>query len=124
MFNFSSKSAAGNSRLDFTRPSAGVWHHYVMVMDRSPGGGNVDQFRVYVDGRFTSGTVATNASTENFGNHTLYFMHRNASGVQTLFGNGQLDDVRIYNYVLTPEQIRMVYNGGSSVRFGPVTGTP
>lgn len=27
--------------------------------------------------------------------------------------NGQIDDVRIYNYALTPEQIKQIYNGGA-----------
>lgn len=31
--------------------------------------------------------------------------------------NGQIDDVRIYNYALTPQQIKSLYNEGSAVRF-------
>lgn len=37
---------------------------------------------------------------------------------------GLIDDVRIYNYPLTPAQIRTVYNEGSAIRFGPLTGSP
>jgi hypothetical protein len=37
---------------------------------------------------------------------------------------GQIDDVRIYNYALTPDQIKTLYNGGGALRFGPITGTP
>jgi len=38
--------------------------------------------------------------------------------------NGQADDVRIYNYPLTKQQVQQVYNQGSAVRFGPSQGTP
>ena len=37
--------------------------------------------------------------------------------------NGQIDDVRIYNYTLTASQIKTLYNDGA-VRFGPASGTP
>lgn len=35
------------------------------------------------------------------------------------YWNGNIDDFRIYNYALTPQQIKMVSNKGSAVRFGP-----
>lgn len=37
--------------------------------------------------------------------------------------NSQLDDVRVYNYALTPVQIKTLYNNGA-VYFGPVSGQP
>ena len=33
-------------------------------------------------------------------------------------------DIRIYNYALTANQIKNLYNGGSAVRFGPSSGQP
>jgi hypothetical protein len=33
--------------------------------------------------------------------------------------NGQIDDVKLYNYALTASQIKQVYNQGAGVRFGP-----
>ncbi len=38
--------------------------------------------------------------------------------------NGQMDDVRVYNYALTQAQIRTVYNENAAIRFGPLTGSP
>jgi len=38
--------------------------------------------------------------------------------------NSQIDDVRIYNYALTPLQVKTLFNGNSAVRFGPNTGSP
>lgn len=37
---------------------------------------------------------------------------------------GLIDEVKIYNYALTSQQIKMDYNQGSSVRFAPITGKP
>jgi len=37
---------------------------------------------------------------------------------------GQLDEVKIYNYVLTKQQIQQVMNQGAGIRFGPLTGSP
>lgn len=36
---------------------------------------------------------------------------------------GQIDDVRIFNYALTPTQVKMLYNN-EAVNFAPATGTP
>ncbi|KKU99193.1 MAG: hypothetical protein UY33_C0035G0016, partial [Candidatus Amesbacteria bacterium GW2011_GWA1_48_9] len=37
--------------------------------------------------------------------------------------NGQIDDVKIFNYALTAQQVKTVYNEGA-VRFAPLTGSP
>lgn len=34
------------------------------------------------------------------------------------FANGQMDDVRMYNYELTPQQVQEIYSAGSAVSFG------
>lgn len=38
--------------------------------------------------------------------------------------NGQIDDFRIFNFELTPVQVKALMNEGAATRFGPVTGTP
>jgi hypothetical protein len=38
--------------------------------------------------------------------------------------DGQIDDTMLFNYALTPAQIRTLYNQNSAVRFAPVTGSP
>lgn len=37
---------------------------------------------------------------------------------------GLIDDVRLYNYVLSDSQVKTIMNEDSAVRYGPVTGTP
>jgi hypothetical protein len=84
----------------FTRPSAGVWHHYALVFSSSTISPSITP---YVDGKavsFTKGTSGLGGG--NFANSTLNFMSRNAS---SLFGNGSLDEVALYDQALTATQI-------------------
>jgi PKD repeat protein len=85
----------------FTRPSAGAWHHYAIVMSTTAAA--AQQILVYVDGQPVSvvkGSSGTGAG--NFANSTLNFMSRNGS---SLYGAGTLDEVALYNQALTASQI-------------------
>ncbi len=85
----------------FTRPSAGVWHHYAFVLNTTAIASQ--QILPYVDGQavsFVKGSSGTGAG--NFANSTLNFMSRNGS---SLFGAGTLDEVAVYNQALTGAQI-------------------
>jgi PKD repeat protein len=89
----------------FTRPSAGVWHHYAIVLNTAAIASQ--QILVYVDGQAVSvvkGSSGTGAG--NFANSTLNFMSRNGS---SLFGAGTLDEVALYNQALTATQIAQHY---------------
>jgi hypothetical protein len=46
------------------------------------------------------------------------------SYTSTSYFNGLIDDVRLYNYVLTQTQIKTLYNENAAIRFGPLTGSP
>ncbi|MCK9581268.1 MAG: DUF2341 domain-containing protein [Methanoregula sp.] len=87
-----------------TRPTNGVWHHVAAVVSGTSGA-------IYVDGAdvTTARTLGAVAATSN----PFYIgsFHGNAS-----FFNGQIDEVKIYNYARTPEEIRQDYyssEGGS-----------
>lgn len=82
------------SSITFPRPTAGAWHYYTICFDRDAGAQQVTA--VYVDGmsqtltQQETGTVATGG----FGNWAWYLMSRAGS---SLFGAGQMDDLRIHN---------------------------
>ena len=99
----SSGAGAGHWVNKFTRPSAGVWHHVVLVMDRA-----APANAAYVDGTRQSLSASGNDATSMgpFDNSTLYFMSRAASA---LFGAGSLDDVRIYNRSLSTAEVLALY---------------
>jgi len=91
----------------FARPSAGVWHHYVVVFDKAS---NPDSIDVWVDGVAQSMTTNLSInSTDNFANSTLYLMSRACS---SLFGGNSLDDVRVYSRALSASEVQRLYQLG------------
>lgn len=91
---------------------ADTWYHVVGIYD----GTNA---RLYVNGNLVSGPTARTFASA----HGVTVMGRYQTGGGEWM-NGQIDDVRIYNYALTPVQIKSVFNQGSGIRFGPSTGSP
>lgn len=90
------------------------WHLVGCTIDRDGNG------QVYLDGK-ANGT-ATAISSEVMAT-TSNIRLGTRSYTSTNYLDGQLDDVRIYNYTLTATQVKDLYNGGA-VRFGPTTGAP
>ncbi len=86
--------------------------------------------RPYTDGWTIKGYV--NGVEKCSGTHSSFDGPRDTSEsvyIGSLNGtgryqNGQIDDVRIYNYALTQEQIKNVMNQGAAIRFGPSEGSP
>jgi YD repeat-containing protein len=91
----------------FDRPSAGAWHHYALVFDTTAAA--ADQIKPYVDGQpvpFTKTMMGTGAG--NFASSQLNFMSRAAAA---LFGAGDLDEVALYNRVLSAATIDDHFSG-------------
>jgi len=92
--------------------SVNIWHHMVGVW-------NNGLASLYIDGISVASNVAYTGLTEVQNPMTI-----GSFGGGSVFLNGLIDDVRIYNYALTPLQIKLLYNENSSVRFGPSSGLP
>jgi YD repeat-containing protein len=93
----------------FAQPSAGVWHHYAIVLDATAPAAT--QIVPYVDGQavsYSKGASGTGAGP--FANSTLYFMSRAGAA---LFGGGDLDEVAIYNQALSAATIASHYAAGT-----------
>ncbi|PIZ47810.1 hypothetical protein COY32_01100, partial [candidate division WWE3 bacterium CG_4_10_14_0_2_um_filter_41_14] len=89
-------------------PSVGQWVHVAATYD-----GNT--VRNYIDGRLQNSVAQTGTiSTISTGPVTIGNYLVPTSGYEF---NGQIDDVRIYNYALTANQIKTVMNEGAAVRF-------
>jgi len=86
------------------------WHHFVSTIDRSLG---INQNKIYIDGK-EDNILHTSHRTDLSGNFggpfTLYLSSRAGN---SYFFPGLIDDVRIYNYALTPDQIKQIYNSGA-----------
>jgi hypothetical protein len=85
----------------FTRPSAGQWHHYAIVLDAAAPA--AQQITPYVDGQAVAYTkTSSGTGSGGFANSMLNFMSR-AGG--SLFLRGGLDELAIYNRALSAAQI-------------------
>jgi hypothetical protein len=84
------------------------WQHTTVVYD-SAGNGNSGKLKIYLDGVLQNlGFVGTIPSDLNDTTSSVVI----GGGLY-----GQIDDVKIFNYVLTAEQVKNEYNGGAAVRF-------
>jgi hypothetical protein len=104
----------GSSRSDvyFKRPSAGVWHHYAIVLD--PSQPPATQISPYVDGQPVSFQQEHHGTGAAFANSTLYLMSRAGT---TLFGSGSLDELAIYGADLSASRIQEhFYDNGTDPR--------
>ena len=91
-------SSATRNSVFFARPSAGVWHHYVLVLNSAAPAGERDHaLRRRPAGRATR-KAATARVAGAFANSTLYLMSRDGN---SLFGAGDLQDLAIYNQPLS-----------------------
>jgi hypothetical protein len=104
------KTTGGTTWIDkFTRPSAGVWHYYSFVLNRT-----TPVNIAYVDGGAPQSltTVSHTASAlGNFDNTTLSFMSRTTS---TLFAAGSLQEVRISTTTRTQDWSTTNFNNQSA----------
>jgi len=92
-------------------PPSGTWMHLVLKWWTS---GGTLYGQAYADGKPISGPVSFSDSSNGTYGTVAGFSQ---SGTQN--AAGQIDDVRIYNYALTQEQIKNVMNQGAAIRFGP-----
>jgi len=89
--------------------SPGNWTHVCGTFSKSAGG----LLKIYVNGKLENS--ATYNETISTGSGESYI---GKLGGNIYPMNGQIDDVQIYNYALSLDQIGKVYNQGSAVRFG------
>ncbi len=82
----------------------GQWYH--IVVTRSSATTNNTNF--YVNG-VLSGTPNSSSGTPTAGTTNVIIGNNNA--MSTTF-DGRIDDLKVYNYILTPWQISQEYNGG------------
>lgn len=82
----------------------GTWHHVVVVND--------GDWYLYLDGKPVQLAGGTSCYPGTATQHTVIGAIDTNVGASTPF-MGQIDDVRFFNYPLTRQQLRDVYNGGA-----------
>jgi len=92
---------------DTSALSASSWSHVLCTYD----GANI---KLYVNGILKDTQVETDSLTSS--SSTALSLARDSAG--SGYYDGQLDEAKIWNYALTPQQIKDDYNQGA-VKFGP-----
>ncbi|MFA7676345.1 MAG: LamG-like jellyroll fold domain-containing protein, partial [Candidatus Shapirobacteria bacterium] len=81
----------------------GKWTHFLVTYDKNASSNN---FRIYINGKLDKQATATGTPTTAAADILM-------GKYSNLYTTGQIDDVRIYNYALTPAQVKTLYNGGA-----------
>jgi hypothetical protein len=95
----------------------GSWHHVTATYD---GSANNSGIKLYSDGVRMDNADFSGGNFHYLYNTTAplmigYFISND--GNRHGYFNGLMDDVRIYNYALTPVQVQTLYNNNSAVKF-------
>jgi hypothetical protein len=96
--------------------SANSWNH--ICITKSPGA--IDSTTsIYLNGSLQT-TSCSDSDTPNFvGTYPVYIgTDMVSTGTPLDSATGSIDDVKIFNYALTPTQIQTLYNDNSAVNFG------
>lgn len=92
------------------------WNHVVLKWWTS---GGTQYAEAYANGISTGSPVTFSDTSAG-----SYITVAGFSQTGTQNAAGQIDDVRVFNYALTAQQIKSIFNQGSGIRFGPSTGSP
>jgi hypothetical protein len=102
------------------------WNHIAVTMSDSAG------LNIFVNGErrpvtFTTGNASTvrwyddvSANTTQYTIGCVDVDSGNTSCYEDNMYEGMIDDLRIYDYVVTDVQMKTIYNDGASFRYGPV----
>ena len=96
------------------------WAHVCGTFSKSNSGAAV----IYINGKSDNSTNFRATSLSTGAGISYIGVLGQSAGVNIYPYNGQIDDVRVYNYALTATQIKQLYNGGAAIKFGPSTGSP
>jgi hypothetical protein len=105
-FEARDSGSTNSSTLNFTTEtmSTGIWYNIAIVKS----GANIS---AYLNGKSTSNSPQTAYSDMSNSTEPLEMARIDWWGSGNF--NGSIDDVRVYNYALTPLQIKEIYNGGA-----------
>jgi hypothetical protein len=107
-FNYSSNN---NNYISDPNNEGSVWVFYAVTIDYS--NSTDSKLSMYINGNTTPAVTTTYTSTSLTTDTTIYFGDYSTTGNNY---TGYLDDMRQYNYLLTPTQIQEIYNS-TNIKF-------
>lgn len=110
--NFFRVEIQGTGQTTATRVDTGRWHHVAVVLPNSAS--TMQQMQFYIDG-----VSIPNSSTSTAAVNTAAGTTRLGDSFNTALDrdfNGHLDDIRVYDTVLSPTEIQNLFNAGRLAR--------
>lgn len=116
-FAYRGSDSSGNE-WKTTKPviAASTWYHVVLTYD------GTNNPTIYVNGVAQAASYASGGNKTLTGNAQPLYIGALVGPSNYLIG--KIDDAKVYNYALTAQQVKLDYNQGAAVRFGPSTGRP
>lgn len=102
-------STAQTTLFSTTNVTAATWYHVVFTISGGPGSGAVAQ--IYINGVLNASSTYTATDTPT--GTTLWVGNRSGAASGQCF-DGVLDDLRVYNRVLSAIEVQTIYNAGGS----------
>lgn len=96
--------------------STNTWYHVVATK-----GASGSTTKLYING--VDLTSANGAPTTDY-TATTADKQIGQRGNSSEYFAGQIDELQVFNYQLTPTQVKALYNQSAAVRFGPTSGAP
>ena len=91
------------------------WNYITIIIDNTN-----NQILIYINGQLNQSNTKSWNGIRNTSDIILFGIDKNLSS--TIFLNGFLDDVRVYNYALTANQVRQIYNETAKLKANPILG--
>ena len=112
------QGSSGTTANCYSQPSSGVWHHLVVVYDKSRTGGDAIAF--YIDGALQNPNwnLSSSTNTDNFGSDPFYLFSQNGT---SQFASGSMREFRVYDTALNAQQVAQLY-AGSKPQDAPARG--
>ncbi|MCZ7357383.1 MAG: LamG domain-containing protein, partial [Candidatus Methanoperedens sp.] len=89
-----------------TLPSSNTWYHVVATINSSK------IMKLYVNGTLASSAIRTGDKNESWDEYGIGRVQIYDGGWTIAYFNGMIDDIKIWNKELSPEEIRASYNAG------------
>jgi len=102
-------SSTGNSYTGVrsnTTLSNGIWYHVAATWDST-------SMKIYINGKLDNSNTTSIPSSIFNNNFNTYIGCDSDSASRLRFFDGQIDDVRIFNYALTAQQVKDAMNNGA-----------
>jgi hypothetical protein len=106
------------SAVELIAGNDGIWNFYVGIVDRESG-----NISLYKNGRLQQQTSGVPAGTSITRSLDIGRRVDNTLGTVFRYATTQLDDIRIYNRALTPQEINQLYVGGRGYGLTPAKRT-